>query len=434
MKAKGVRAVSGAAGEAEPKLREVRPSGGEGASMKLVKDVASPAYKVVKSAADLAINGAAPMFSQPLHVGRPNIGSHKRFLQRASEILESGWLSNNGPMAQEFEQRIAQFLGVKHCVAMCNGTIALEIATRALELKGEVIVPSYTFIATAHALQWQEITPIFADIDPATHNLDPAAVWRMITPRTTGIIGVHLWGRPSPVKELEAIAREHNLRLMFDASHGFGCSHGGKFLGCFGECEVFSFHATKFFNTFEGGAVVTNNDGLAEKMRLMRNFGFLGYDNVIYPGTNGKMTEIAAAMGLTNLEDMADFVESNKRNYRCYRDAIGSIPGLSVLQYDEAERNNFQYVVAEVAPYFPVSRDRIVEVLHAENILARKYFWPGCHNMEPYRSYYPHAGLVLPNTNRVAKHVVVLPTGSAMHTDAIIGITSVLEALTRGKV
>ena len=288
--------------------------------MKLVKDIDAPTYKAVRTAADLAINGAPPMFAEPLHVGRPNIGNHKRFLQRASDILDSGWLSNNGPIAQEFEQRIASFLGVKHCVAMCNGTIALEIATRALDLKGEVIVPSYTFVATAHALQWQEITPIFADIDPATHNLDPAAVWRMITPRTTGIIGVHLWGRASPVKELEAIAKEHNLRLMFDASHGFGCSLGGRLLGGFGECEVFSFHATKFFNTFEGGAVVTNNDTLAEKMRLMRNFGFSGYDNVIYPGTNGKMTEIAAAMGLTNLEELDDFVAINRRNYQCYRD------------------------------------------------------------------------------------------------------------------
>ncbi len=400
--------------------------------MKLVKDADLTSYKVVRSAADLAINGAPPMFAEPVHVGRPNIGNHKRFLQRASDILESGWLSNNGPMAQEFERRIAAFLGVKHCVAMCNGTIALEIATRALELKGEVIVPSYTFIATAHALQWQEITPIFADIDPATHNLDPAAVWRMITPRTTGIIGVHLWGRASPVNELKAIAKEHNLRLMFDASHGFGCSLNGKLLGGFGECEVFSFHATKFFNTFEGGAVVTNNDTLAEKMRLMRNFGFSGYDNVIYPGTNGKMAEIAAAMGLTNLEDLDNFVALNQRNYQCYRNAISSIPGLSILEYDESERNNFQYVVAEVAPYFPISRDKIVEILHAENILARKYFWPGCHNMEPYRSYYPHAGLVLPNTNRVAERVVVLPTGSAMRTDDIQAITSVLRVLTFG--
>jgi dTDP-4-amino-4,6-dideoxygalactose transaminase len=430
MKAKEVVAGLAAVGGAnEVSLKRIGIGKNDSASMKLVKDVEVPSYKSVGSAADLAINGALPMFAEPLHVGRPNIGNHKRFLQRAADILESGWLSNNGPIAQEFEQRIASFLGVKHCVAMCNGTIALEIATRALDLKGEVIVPSYTFIATAHALQWQEITPIFADIDPATHNLDPAAVWRMITPRTTGIIGVHLWGRPSPVKELEAIAKEHNLRLMFDASHGFGCSLDGRLLGSFGECEVFSFHATKFFNTFEGGAVVTNNDTLAEKMRLMRNFGFSGYDNVIYPGTNGKMTEIAAAMGLTNLEDMDDFVAINRRNYRCYREAIASIPGLSVLEYDESEQNNYQYVVIEVAPYFPVSRDRIVEVLHAENILARKYFWPGCHKMEPYRSYYPHAGLVLSNTTRVAERVLVLPNGSVVHPEAIRAITSILAEL-----
>ena len=434
MKAKeGVAGLGVAAGSNHGSLNRNGIRTGEGAAMKLVKDVKVPPYKVIKSATDLAINGAPPMFSEPLHVGRPNIGSHKRFLQRASDILDSGWLSNNGPAAQEFEHRIAKFLGVKHCVAMCNGTIALEIATRALDLKGEVIVPSYTFIATAHALQWQEITPIFADIDPATHNLDPAAVWRMITPKTTGIIGVHLWGRASPVKELEAIAKEHNLRLMFDASHGFGCSLNSKLLGGFGECEVFSFHATKFFNTFEGGAVVTDNDALAEKMRLMRNFGFSGYDNVIYPGTNGKMTEIAAAMGLTNLEDLDDFVAINRRNYHGYRDAIASVPGLSVLEYNEAERNNYQYVVMEVAPYFSVSRDQIVGALHAENILARKYFWPGCHNMEPYRSCYPHAGLMLPNTNRVAERVVVMPTGSAINAAAIRGITAVLSVLGSSK-
>ena len=388
--------------------------------------------KTVRSVDDLAVRGAPPLFAEPLHVGRPNIGDHARFLQRAAAVLDSGWLSNNGPVAQEFERRIAEFLNVKHCVAMCNGTIALEIATRALDLKGEVIVPSYTFIATAHALQWQEITPIFADIDPTTHNLDPAAVWRMITPRTTGIIGVHLWGRASPVKELEAMAKEHNLRLMFDASHGFGCSLKGKPLGGFGECEVFSFHATKFFNTFEGGAVVTNNDALAEKMRLMRNFGFSGYDNVIYPGTNGKLTEIAAAMGLTNLENLDEFVAVNRRNYACYREAVASIHGLGLLVYDESERNNFQYIVLEVAPYFPVSRDRIIDVLHAENVLARRYFWPGCHNMQPYRELYPHAGLLLPNTKKVADRVVVLPTGTTMDNDMISDVAAVIRVLVGG--
>jgi dTDP-4-amino-4,6-dideoxygalactose transaminase len=388
--------------------------------------------KTVRSRSDLAIGGAPPLFAEPLHVGRPNIGNHERFLARARDILERQWLSNNGPVARELEAAIARFLGVGHCVAMCNGTIALEIAIRALELTGEVIVPSYTFIATAHALQWQEITPIFADIDPSTHNLDPDAVRRMITPRTSGILGVHLWGRAAPVEALQAIADEHGLSLMFDASHGFGCSHRGELLGRFGHCEVFSFHATKFFNSFEGGAVVTDDEELADKMRLMRNFGFAGYDDVIYPGTNGKITEIAAAMGLTNLEDLDRFVAVNRRNYEAYRDMLRTVAGTALLPYDDAERNNFQYIVVELDPSFPVVRDEVVATLHAENVLARKYFWPGCHNMQPYRAFYPHAGLMLPNTALVAERVVVLPTGVAVDETQIRGVVDVLRVIAQG--
>lgn len=286
--------------------------------------------KPFRSLDDLAIFGAPPAFIEPLHVGRPNMGSREAFLAYANEIFDRRWLSNNGPLVQEFERRAADFLGVKHCVAMCNGTVALEIATRALELKGEVIVPSYTFIATAHALQWQEMTPVFADIDPTTHNLDPEAVRRMITPRTTGIVGVHLWGRACPVAELQTIAEEHGLKLMFDASHAFGCTHRGVPISQFGACAVFSFHATKFFNTFEGGAVVTDDDELAGKMRLMKNFGFSGYDNVIYPGTNGKMTEMAAAMGLVNLDAIGEFVEANRRNHALYSKRLNALKSLLV--------------------------------------------------------------------------------------------------------
>ena len=389
--------------------------------------------KNIASLADLAINGAPPAFAEPLHVGRPNIGNRERFLARVNDILDRRWLSNNGPMVQEFEHKVADYLAVKHCVAMCNGTIALEIAIRALGLKGEVIVPSYTFVATAHALQWQEITPVFADIDPATHNLDPEAVRRMITPRTTGIIGVHLWGRAAPVDALQALADEHGLQLMFDASHAFGCSRGGSMIGNFGRCEVFSFHATKFFSTFEGGAVVTNDDALAEKMRLMRNFGFAGFDNVIYPGTNGKMTEIAAAFGLTNLEDLDTFVGANRINYEAYREGIAGLPGISILEFNKAEKNNFQYVVLEVSPEFPVARDEIVRTFHAENVLVRKYFWPGCHNMMPYRAYYPHAALMLENTQRVADGVMVMPSGSAIKEEEIRAELSILSVLQNGK-
>lgn len=385
--------------------------------------------KSIRQPQDLAIHGAAPAFEQQLHVGRPNIGDRNAFMQYAADIFDRRWLSNNGPLVQELEDKVARHLGVKHCVAMCNGTIALEIAIRALGLEGEVIVPSYTFVATAHALQWQGITPVFADIDPATHNLSPAAVRRMITPRTTGIIGVHLWGRAAPVAELQQIADEHGLKLMFDAAHAFSCSSGGKMIGSFGACEVLSFHATKFFNTFEGGAVVTNDDGLAATMRLMRNFGFEGLDQVSHPGTNGKMIEIAAAMGLANLPKLDEVIAANRRNYQAYAAALDGIPGLSLLRYDENERNNYQYVVLEVAEDCPASRDRLVEALRAENIMARRYFWPGCHRMEPYRSLFPHAGLVLPATEAVANRVIVLPTGQTMDADMVQTVVQVIRTM-----
>ncbi|WP_020562140.1 DegT/DnrJ/EryC1/StrS family aminotransferase [Methylosarcina fibrata] len=380
----------------------------------------------------LAIHGAAPAFKEPLHVGRPNIGDREEFLKYAEEIFDRRWLSNNGPMVQELERQIARYLDVKHCVAMCNGTVALEIAIRALALEGEVIIPSYTFIATAHALHWQAITPVFADIDPATHTLDAEAVRRMITPRTTGIIGVHLWGRGAAVEELQSIADEHGLRLMFDAAHAFACSHKGRMIGNFGACEVLSFHATKFFNTFEGGAVVTNNDQLAETMRLMRNFGFAGLDNVIYPGTNGKMIEIAAAMGLVNLHALDRVIDANLRNYRIYQRDLADLPGITLLSFDESERNNYQYVVMEVGAECPVSRDQIIQALHAENILARKYFWPGCHKMQPYRELYPHAGLLLPNTEQVADRVVVLPTGTTVSEADAATICGILRSFIKG--
>lgn len=385
--------------------------------------------KHIERSADLAINGAPPAFDESLHVGRPNTGDRARFLELANKILDERWLTNNGPLVRELESRIAERHRVRHCIAMCNGTIALEIAIRAMGLEGEVIVPSYTFVATAHALYWQGITPVFADIDPVTHNLDPQAVRRMITPRTTGIIGVHLWGRPAPVEALQAIADEHGLKLMFDAAHAFDCSHQGRKIGGFGACEVLSFHATKVFNTFEGGAVLTNDDELAETMKLMRNFGFAGYDNVVHPGTNGKLPEINAAMGLVNLDAMPGFVEANRRCYHAYREALSGADGIRVIDYNELDDPNYQYVVLEVGDDFPGGRDAIVAALQAENILARKYFWPGCHKMKPYRDLFPHAGLLLPQSEDIAARIVVLPTGMNLPERAIETIGKVIRSV-----
>jgi dTDP-4-amino-4,6-dideoxygalactose transaminase len=327
---------------------------------------------------DLAIFRGQPAFDETLHVGRPNIGDRGHLLERINDLLDRRWLTNRGLYVQEFEQCLAEKLGVKHCITMCNGTVALEIVARALNLTGEVIVPAFTFVATAHALQWQEITPVFCDIDPGTHNIDPHQAELMITPRTSGIIGVHIWGRPCDIEALTEIADRHNLKLLFDAAHAFGCSYKGQMIGNFGNAEVFSFHATKFFNTFEGGAVATNDDELAAKIRLMQNFGFAGLDNVIYIGTNGKMSEVSAAMGLTGLESLEEFISVNHRNYRQYQHALGDIMGIQVVEYDETAQYNYQYIVLEVDENLTgISRDHLMQILHKENVRARRYFYPG---------------------------------------------------------
>lgn len=377
---------------------------------------------------DLAIFGQAPAFAESLHVGRPNIGNRQRLLERFNDILDRRWLTNNGQYVQEFEQRIADLVGVKYCIAVCNATVGLELAIRAAGLTGEVIIPSFTFIATAHALEWQQIAPAFCDIDPATHNIDPYRIEDLITPRTTGIIGVHLWGRPCDIDALTTIARRHRLKLLFDAAHAFGCSYKGRMIGNFGDAEVFSFHATKFLNSFEGGAVATNDDELAAKLRLMRNFGFAGYDNVIYVGTNGKMSEIAAAMGLCSLESMEEFVAVNRRNYEQYREELQGVPGITQLSYEGVEKSSYQSVVLEVDESVTrISRDALVRVLWAENVMARRYFYPGCHRMEPYRSYYPHARLWLTATEAVAERVLLLPTGTGVDAGGIATIGRIIR-------
>jgi dTDP-4-amino-4,6-dideoxygalactose transaminase len=383
--------------------------------------------KELSTPSDLAIFGGPPAFAEPLHVGRPNVPDRAEFLRRVEDILDSRWFSNNGPMVREFERRVAEYLGVEHCIAMCNGTAALQNAIAALGLEGEVIVPSFTFVATAHALQVQKIAPVFADVDPEGCTLDPASVERMITPRTSAILGVHVWGNPCDVEALEAICRRRNLKLLFDAAHAFGCSHQGTMIGNFGSCEVLSFHATKFFSTFEGGAVVTNDAALAATLRRMRNFGFSGADNVVHIGVNAKMPEVCAAMGLSGLEAIEETIETNRRNHAFYSEFLAGVPGLRLRLHSRSERHNHHYVVIDVEDRFPLGRDAVVRLLHAENVLARRYFHPGCHEMEPYRTLFPEAHRLLPNTVRICGRVMSLPSGTAVGAGEIRQIADILR-------
>lgn len=376
----------------------------------------------------LALLGAPPAFPEKIHVGRPNIGNRERLLERINKIVDTRYLSNSGPLERELEHRLCEMLGVRHCVAMCNATVALEILIRALNLRGEVIVPSFTFVATVHALQWQQITPVFCDIDPRTHNLDPGKIEGLITPRTTGILAVHLWGRPCAIDELQEIANANGLTLFFDAAHAFGCQYRSRKIGGFGKAEVLSFHATKFINAGEGGAVVTNDADLAARLQLMKNFGFSGYDNVISLGTNAKMNELSAAMGLTNLESAEEFVRANRANFETYENNLDGMRGLSLLRYDVRDSPNYHYIVVEVdAGALGLTRDQLVSVLHAENVLARRYFYPGVHRMEPYRSHFPDTGLLLPETESLANRVLVLPTGRDVTSTDIEKICAIIR-------
>lgn len=279
-------------------------------------------------------------------------------------------------------------------------------------------------------LAWQGIRPVFADINPQTHTLDPRQVAELITPSTSGILPVHVWGQPCAITELEAIAEQHGLRLLFDAAHAFGCSYRGKMIGGFGDAEVFSFHATKFFNTFEGGAILTNDTALAETMASLRNFGYTGMDEVDYVGLNGKMSEASAAMGLSLLDRLDELVATNRRNYHGYQAGLAGIPGLKLIEIDETEKHNYQYVVVEVDEgEAGISRDGLMKALEAENIYTRRYFYPGCHRTHVYRSGDPAEGRELLVTEQVSERVFALPTGAAVTPAAIEQICQVITLL-----
>jgi len=361
--------------------------------------------------AELAIFGGEPAFAEPRHVGRPNIGDPERVLSLISGVIRSRWLTNDGPLVDEFEARVAELAGVEHCVAVSSGTMGLQLAAVALGFSGEVIMPSFTFIGTAHAMRWVGLTPVFCEVDLDTHTLDPAAVERAITPATGGIIGVHLWGRAGHAERLVAIARAHRLPLLFDAAQALGCTTG------LGGSEVLSFHATKVANAAEGGAVLTRDSALAERLRRMRNFGFVDYDTVGMLGTNAKMSELSAAMGIASLESLPEFIDANRRNHRRYADELAGVSGVKLVDYDA--HHNFHYVVLEVPPGL---RDDLVAVLQAENILARRYFHPGCHRHEPYRAT---AGC-LPATEALCARVVTLPSGTTMSEDDVSRACSVI--------
>jgi len=366
----------------------------------------------VKTAvAELAVLGGPPAFAEPLHVGRPNVGDREAILAGIGEALDDRWLSNDGSKLEAFERRLSERLGGLHVVATCNATLGLQIAMRALGIEGEVVLPALTFVATAHAVAWESLTPVFADVDPETLCMGPVEAETRIGPETGALLGVHLWGRSADVEGLSALARERGLPLLFDAAHTLGSERDGRPLAAFGDAAVLSFHATKIANSFEGGAIVTADRELAERAATMRNFGFVDEDEIVGLGTNAKLSEAGAAMGLASLDALDGFLAASRRNYAAYAEAMAGIPGLTLLPFDPPESFNCHYVVVDVDPDAGLDRDQLRAVLVAENVLARRYFYPGCHRVPPYDR---RPQLPLPVTERVLDRCLSLPTGTAV--------------------
>lgn len=382
-----------------------------------------------KELRDLARWGGPPAFASPLHVGRPNIVGMDALLTRFQGVLQSGWLSNDGPELLRFEEEIARRLDVRYCIATCNATIALQLVARALQLSGEVIVPSLTFPATAHALAWQGITPVFADVSSDNWTIDVEHVERLVSCRTTAILGVHLFGTPCRIERLQEIANRHQLRLVFDACHAFGCTYNGRHFGSFGDAEVFSFHATKFINAGEGGAITTNSLEVAQRLRRLRNFGFDPDGEIHEVGLNGKMSEFAAAAGSVSLAHIDEIVSHNHSNFLDYQRKLGTISGIKLRRPSVAETNNFQYVVTEIdADRFGLTRDEVFSLLRSENVLARRYFFPGCHRLPAYLGAFPTVSL--PCTEAILDRVLILPTGLAVDSRVIAAIGDLLRFMT----
>ncbi len=394
-----------------------------------------------KTVADLALFGGPAEFvvDGPLHVGKPNVpaedGTHlgrTKLYALMDTALDSRILTNGGPTVQLFEEKLCEFLGVRHAVAVCNGTVGLQIAIFAVTKRsgtaewGKVLMPAWTFVAAAHAATWIGGRVEFLDVDRATQNLAmPPAMGEPLHPRlsvTRAVLAPHLWGRPAVV-EGQAWGNKMGAGcpVIFDAAHAFGCSYGGRMVGNFGVCEVFSFHATKVVNCFEGGAVTTNDDGLADGLRRLRNFGFAGEDEVSGLGTNGKMSEAHAAMGLVSLDEYPTLVEAN---VQCFQAYAAGLRRCSVLlqepfrtQGGAVAKHNFQYVQALVEPQDSgFCRDDLWRVLKAEGVLARRYFHPGVHRMQPYVRWY---NADLPNTDYLAARSLVLPSGPQMGGDRV---------------
>jgi len=369
-------------------------------------------------------------FKEPIYITRPLLPNFDEFQQKIKEIFDSKILTNNGIQLKNFEKKLREFLGVKNVSVFCNGTLALQLAYKALELKGEVITTPFTFPATPHSLVWSGLQPVFCDIEENTFNIDPHKIELLITDKTSAIMPVHVFGNPCNVKRIQEIADKYNLKVIYDAAHSFGVEVGGIPIGNFGDISMFSFHATKLFHTLEGGGLTFKDNRLKEKLYFLKNFGIKSQKEVVSIGTNAKMNEIQAAVGILLLGKVQEEIDKRKHLTNLYRKRLKNIKGIKFSDDIADVKHNYQYFVVLIdKKRFGLSRDRVCGGLKLYNVFARKYFYPLCSQSVCYNHLPSSKAENLPVAKKVAEQVLCLPLYGKLQEEDINKICDIIESL-----
>ena len=360
-----------------------------------------------------------------INVTKSDLPPLEKYVEFLRKIWANGWLTNDGELVQQLGSKLEEYLKVKNLVLMSNGTLALQIVLRALDIKGEVITTPFTFAATTNVLLWEGLTPVFADIDRETYNLDPADVEKRITDKTSAILAVHVYGNPCDVKQLQTIAHRHNLKIIYDAAHAFSVKYDDQPVVDFGDVSTLSFHATKVFNTIEGGAVIASDDEIVEKLKLMRNHGIKSETEVVLPGINAKMNEFQAAMGLCNLDFVDEAISLRKMLYERYVDRLSGLP----IRFQKLVASKYNFSYMPVLFDSAKERDSVYSLLSEKNIKPRKYFYPLTVNFEYFREKgdYSVEKYGLSNSTDVADRILCLPLYPSLEVSKVDYIASLIE-------
>ncbi len=365
--------------------------------------------------------------SKTVFVTQPSLPPLDDFVPYLREIWNNKFLTNGGPFHQKLEAALCEYLGVKHLALFTNGTLALVTALQALRINGEVITTPYSFVATAHSLLWNGIRPVFVDIDPKTLNIDPLKIEAAITPQTTAIMPVHCYGHPCDVHAIQKIADTYGLRVIYDAAHAFGvdCDQGSVLN--FGDLSVLSFHATKVFNTFEGGAIVCPDEKTKKRIDNLKNFGFVDEVTVVAPGINGKMSEVNAAFGLLQLESVDDMIRKRGDIDTMYRDHLKDVPGIFCVNDSGEKRANYSYFPILIEPEYPLGRDELYFRLREEEVYARRYFYPLISDFPMYRGLASAAPSNLPNARSISDRVICLPIYPDLAANDVVRVCEIIR-------